>query len=334
MILEATTENIGYCAHLLENDDIIGIPTETVYGLGGNAFSESSVRKIFQTKGRPLIDPLIVHCKDLETILSITVPNQHLKLLSNAFWPGPLTLIIPKNQKVPDLVTAGLPSVAVRIPQHPVFLHLLKIVDFPLAAPSANPFGYVSPTTARHVQNTLGNKIKAILDGGASNIGLESTILDLRNPQKPMILRPGPITAIQIEKVLELSVATSKIGKKNKDGTAQSSPGQLTKHYSPKTSVGLLKNGSVQSANVLSQFDDSTALICNQKPGWYVNQPRIYWLSETGSLDEIARNFFNLLQKLDDKKFKQIYIEVAPSEGIGLAINDRLTRAAAQSEKR
>ncbi len=331
MILKATPANIDYCVRLLKNDDIIGIPTETVYGLGGNALKEKSVRRIFQTKGRPLIDPLIVHCKDLESTDSIAVSNQRFRTLAEAFWPGPLTLIVPKKKRVPDIVTAGLDSVAIRVPRHPVFLSLLEKIDFPLAVPSANPFGYVSPTLAEHVQRTLGKKIKAILDGGPCEVGLESTILDLRNPEKPVLLRQGPITASQISKCLDCMVVAG-TNKKNDDQSAQSAPGQLTRHYSPKTKVDLLENGSVQKENsTVFHIDSSTALVCNQKPEWYVNQSNIYWLSETGNADEMARNLFALIQKLDGQQLQKIYVEKAPSEKLGLAINDRLERAAAKS---
>ena len=331
MILEATPENIDYCVCLLKDDEVIGVPTETVYGLAGNALREDSVRKIFQVKGRPLIDPLIVHCKDMEAAESISVANDHFRSLARAFWPGPLTLVVRKDKRIPDMVTAGLDSVAIRMPRHTVFHSLLKKLDFPLAAPSANPFGYVSPTSAEHVQRTLGSKIQAILDGGSCKIGLESTIVDLRNSENPVILRQGPIAASQISQCLNCTVTVGLEGK-GEDHTAQSAPGQLTRHYSPKATVELLENGSTQQRDsVVSQFSQSMALVCNQKPEWYVNQSTVYWLSETGNVDEMARNLFDLIQKLDRQDLQTIYIEKAPPEGIGLAINDRLERAAAQS---
>ena len=331
MILKATHDTIDHCARLLQQDEIIAVPTETVYGLAGNALVENSVRKIFQVKGRPLIDPLIVHCKNLEAVESIAMANDPFYKLANAFWPGPLTLVVPKDKRIPDLVTAGLTSVAVRIPRHPIFRSLLETIDFPLAAPSANPFGYVSPTLAEHVQRTLGNKIKAIIDGGPCQIGLESTILDLRNPKAPAILRHGPITASQISDCLGLPVKTKLIGK-SVDNAAQSAPGQLTRHYSPGTNVELLEQGCTQHENhIISRLDNTTALICNRKPDWYTDQANIYWLSETGNSDEMACNLFNLLQKLDRQSFQKIYIERVLPEGIGLAINDRLERAAAKS---
>lgn len=331
MILEATSDNIDYCAGLLQQNEIIGMPTETVYGLAGNALEENSVRKIFQVKGRPLIDPLIVHCLHLKAVELIAVPNDLVHNLAKAFWPGPLTMIIPKNKSIPDMVTAGLNSVAVRVPRHPIFRSVLERIDFPLAAPSANPFGYVSPTLAEHVQRTLGNKIKVILDGGPCKIGLESTIVDLRDPKIPVILRHGPISSSQISNCLGFPVRTATTGKS--DGkTAQSAPGQLTRHYSPKAKVDLLEHGSTQHENpIVPSLNNATALVCNKKPDWYTDQPNIYWLSETGNPDEIAHNLFNLIQKLDSQQFQKIGIERVQTEGIGSAINDRLERAAAKS---
>ena len=216
------------------------------------------------------------------------------------------------------------------MPQHPVFRRVLESVDFPLAAPSANPFGYVSPTLAEHVERTLGSKIKAILDGGPCTIGLESTIVDLRNPKEPFILRHGPVSRLQISNCLGFPVATGLAEKRN-DQTAQSAPGQLSKHYSPKTNIDLLEHGSASSeGSVTSLLNNRTALVCNRKPSWYRGQLNVYWLSETGDLDEMARNFFKLIQKLDEQQLKKIYIEKAPAKALGMAINDRLERAAAK----
>ena len=331
MILEATSDNIDHCASLLQSGEIVGIPTETVYGLAGNALRESSVRKIFQVKSRPFTDPLIVHCSHLKAVESIAFCNDSVYRLAEAFWPGPLTLILAKDKKIPDIVTAGLNSVAVRVPQHPVFRSVLEKIDFPLAAPSANPFGYVSPTLAEHVQQTLGSKVNAILDGGPCRVGLESTILDLRNLKVPVVLRHGPITCSQISNCLGLSVKTV-VTEKSDEKIAQSAPGQLTKHYSPKASVYLIEHGSTRYENpIVLRSDNTEALVCNQKPEWYEGQQNIYWLSKTGDPDEIAHNLFDLVQKLDRQQFSKIFIERVPSQSIGLAINDRMERAAANS---
>lgn len=327
-VLEATAANLAHCAELLRGDEVVGMPTETVYGLAGNALNASSVRKIFAVKGRPLIDPLIVHFSDLAAAEAHIETNDSVRQLAAAFWPGPLTMVVPKQASIPDLVTAGLPSVAIRVPQHPVFRAVLKRLDFPLAAPSANPFGYVSPTRACHVAHTLGSRIQAVLDGGPCDFGLESTIIDLRNPQVPVILRHGPVTAAQLNKILQVDVS-SHHGVAD-DSAPQSAPGLLTKHYSPTARVTLLPHGETLTADAAPE--SVIALVCNQKPTWHTGQANIFWLSETGELNEIAHNLFELIQRLDQQGYQQICIEQATEAGLGQAINDRLRRAAAKLE--
>ena len=325
-VLEANTANLDHCADLLRSEEVVGMPTETVYGLAGNALNETSVRKIFDVKGRPLIDPLIVHFGNIEEAEAHIVSNDSVRRLADAFWPGPLTMVVPKKASIPDLVTAGLPSVAIRVPQHPIFREVLKRLDFPLAAPSANPFGYVSPTLASHVAHTLGSRIHAVLDGGPCDFGLESTIIDLRDPEAPVVLRHGPITEAQITEILGVQV-TSHVGGAN-DDAAQSAPGLLTKHYSPEARVTLLPHGTATTEAPAA----TTALVCNQKPIWHTDQANIFWLSAAGDLGEIAHNLFELIQRLDQQGYQQLQIELAPEAGLGQAINDRLRRAAAKLE--
>ena len=329
-ILTANAANIDLCSRLLQNGKIVAIPTETVYGLAGNALSESSVSEIFSIKGRPLIDPLIVHFSSIKSAEAHIEPNDYVYRLAEAFWPGPLTLVIPKKRSIPDIVTAGLSSVAIRVPQHSVFRKILDRVDFPLAAPSANPFSYVSPTLADHVEQTLGDKIEAILDGGPCEYGLESTIVDLRNPKLPAILRPGPISLEQISEVLGASLSTSV--KTPCDDAPQSAPGRLTKHYSPHAKIVLHEHGTFQKTHMdVYPLPEKTAIICSQKPGWYTNHPNTFWFSETGYLKTIASNLFQLIQHLDRLGFEEIRIETVSEEGLGAAINDRLRRAAGKS---
>jgi len=324
-ILEASIANYDHCADLLRADEVIGMPTETVYGLAGNALNESSVRKIFDVKGRPLIDPLIFHFSDIDSAEAHIAVNQSVQKLAAAFWPGPLTMVVPKRATIPDLVTAGLSSVAIRVPQHPVFRAILKRLDFPLAAPSANPFGYVSPTLASHVAHTLGNRIEAVLDGGPCDFGLESTIIDLRAAEAPVILRHGPITEDQISKALGIPLSNH-IKTTGDDTSAQTAPGMLTQHYSPSATVTLLDHGTINS----NLADKASALICNQRPEWYSQQRNVFWLSESGNLNEIAHNLFELIQRLDQQNYKHLWIELTLESGIGQAINDRLRRAAAK----
>jgi L-threonylcarbamoyladenylate synthase len=317
-ILQASAENIDLCADLLRNEAVIGVPAETVYGLAGNALKEESVRKIFEVKGRPLIDPLIVHFSSIEQAEAHVEFNDRARSLATRFWPGALTLVLPKKDTISDLVTAGLPSVAVRIPRHPIFRSLLERLDFPLAAPSANPFGYVSPTLAEHVAATLGDRILAILDGGACEHGVESTIVDLRNPDAPMILRPGPLSAEQLGMQ---DVEVERVSNKS----AQPAPGMLTQHYSPHTPITLFRHGERPS-----YIKNSEAVLYNTKPAADELSENTFWLSESGELVEIAHNLFMLIQKLDMRSYAQLHVEHAEDVDIGIAVNDRLSRAAAK----
>ncbi|MDR1010719.1 MAG: threonylcarbamoyl-AMP synthase, partial [Opitutaceae bacterium] len=274
-IYRGTPRNIALLARALQRGELVAVPTETVYGLAGNALSTDACAAIFRAKGRPANDPLIVHVYDLAQLDRLAHRNPAVEKLARAFWPGPLTLVLPKKDVVPDSATSGLPSVAIRMPAHPVFRALLKKCGLPLVAPSANPFGYISPTCAGHVRDGLRGKIRHILDGGDCAIGLESTIVDLRDPRRPAILRPGKIGAGEIARVLRVSVdadvgANANVGvsvgvgagvdvgagvrggagvvaqKKHRAGgvlaggvRAALAPGMLTKHYSPRTPVVL-----------------------------------------------------------------------------------------------
>jgi L-threonylcarbamoyladenylate synthase len=322
-IYQPTEGNLDTCAQLLRDGEVVGMPTETVYGLAGNALSEDSARKIFRVKGRPLIDPLIVHFADADAATAHIQRNTAVETLAAKFWPGPLTMVVNKQASIPDIVTAGLPSVAIRVPQHPVFRAVLQRLDFPLAAPSANPFGYVSPTLAEHVQNTLGTRIPAVLDGGACTFGLESTIVDLRDPKQPAILRHGPITQEALSETLGCAVADRTLG--SGDDKAQAAPGQLMQHYSPRAKVQLIAHGETFSARPSSS---SVAIIYNSQPD--NTAAHTYWLSEDGNADTIAHNLFELIQRLDQQGYTELHIELSAETGIGKAINDRLRRAAAK----
>ena len=318
-ILPPTADNLRLCANHLCGGEVLGVPTETVYGLAGNALCESAVRKIFEVKGRPFIDPLIVHFSSAEKAAEHVEFNDRARELAAQFWPGALTLVLPKKPSIPDIVTAGLPSVAVRVPGHPVFRALLEEIDFPLAAPSANPFGYVSPTLAAHVQGTLGERIPAVLDGGACEHGVESTIVDLRNPAAPKILRPGPISA----EALGIQTVDTPQGA---DGdSAQAAPGMLTQHYSPNATITLFEHGAEPQG-----AEAGDAILYTTKPQGQSLGAGTYWLSESGDPKEVAHNLFMLIQKLDSADYAHLHVERARDEGIGIAVNDRLSRAAAK----
>jgi L-threonylcarbamoyladenylate synthase len=319
-----TPRNLKFLARKLQRGELVAVPSETVYGLAGNALDAMACRKIFTAKGRPSRDPLIVHIHSLKQLEQVAVPNAAALQLAQAFWPGPLTLILPKRAIVPDAVTAGLPSVAVRMPSHPLLRKLLRICQIPLAAPSANPFGYVSPTNADHVRDGLGLKIDYILDGGAAKIGIESTIVDLRQPGHPVLLRPGAITQTALQRVLKRRVFEKPAG--SAPNGPQLAPGLLLRHYSPKTPVRLHKKLTLSQ---LVRETAAEAWLFIKKPGG--NLPKnVFWLDEHGHLPSVAHRLFASLRKLDAAGFEQINVELAPGRGLAQAINDRLRRAAAK----
>ena len=230
-------QTITIAAERLRAGDIVAFPTETVYGLGANALDEKAVAKVFAAKNRPSFDPLIVHVANTEAVSKyVKAIDERTQQLMGKFWPGPLTLVFPKHAVIPDIVTAGMETVAIRMPSHPIALSLLQTVDFPIAAPSANPFGYVSPTTATHVQDTLGDVIDLIVDGGPCAVGVESTVCALTEEQA-ILLRPGGITLEQIES----AIGPVKIGEPTQ--ADKRSPGTLLSHYAPRAPVQLLGPG-------------------------------------------------------------------------------------------
>ncbi|GAB4246034.1 MAG: L-threonylcarbamoyladenylate synthase [Ekhidna sp.] len=309
--------DIEKAEQLLRADGVIGIPTETVYGLAGNALNEEAILKIYQVKNRPKFDPLIAHTDSLEKIrvLVKSVPSTALAL-SEKFWPGPLTLLLDKKPYVPDLLTSGHPRLAVRIPHHTVTLELLSRLDFPLAAPSANPFGYVSPTTAEHVKKQLGDKIDYVLDGGACAVGLESTIVGFED-EKPIIYRLGGIPVELIEK--EIGSVEVKINV----SSDPSAPGMLKSHYSPGRKILL---GDIRE-NLKGRDISRVGVISFQKH-YDVPSNQLFVLSPGGNLAEAARNIFAALRHMDQDGIEEILSEYVPDEGLGRAINDRLRRAA------
>ena len=320
-----TPRIIARLARKLAAGDVVAVPTETVYGLAANAFDADACAKIFRAKGRPRHDPLIVHLYSWRELSQVCQPSDAALKLARHFWPGPLTLVLPKQTRVPAIVTAGRPTVAVRVPSHPVFRQLLKQAGLPLAAPSANPFGYVSPTTAAHVRESLGRKIRHILDGGPSQIGVESTIVDLRHPEKPVLLRPGAITAEQIAAVLGRAVASRKQrgGDSKKSGRGELAPGLLARHYSPRTPVEL-------HAVLPAKRSAQEAYVHLRRPVRAAAAANVFWFHVRAGLPGVASNLFATLRELDTRGFRKLHVQLAPEEGLGVAINDRLRRAAAK----
>ena len=323
-IHRGTLANLRRLARVLRRGGLVAVPTETVYGLAANALNAQACRRIFRAKRRPANDPLIVHVADLRMLEQVAESNDAVARLARAFWPGPLTLILARKAVVPPVVTAGLPSVAVRMPAHPLLRRLLRICGLPLAAPSANPFGYVSPTTAAHVQEGLGRTIAHILDGGPCRHGLESTIVDIRDPLRPVLLRPGVITAAQLGRVLGVPVRT--VTRRRAARTPALAPGQLARHYSPRRP--LITHRRITAAMVARAGTDE-AWLCFRKPRWAGGAKNIFWLSAAGDLRQAGRRLFALVRRLDRGGWKRLHAELAPSAGPGAAINDRLCRAAA-----
>ncbi len=324
-IFRGTPRNLEMLARRLQAGDVVAVPTETVYGLAGNALDPAACAKIFAAKGRPADDPLIVHVHSLAQLPSICRPHPAALALAQRFWPGPLTLVLPKTEAVPGIVTAGRDSVAVRMPRHPLFRRLLQRCGLPLAAPSANPFGYISPTTADHVRDGLGRRIGCILDGGPCAIGLESTIVDLRDPRRPAVLRPGAISAAALARVLGRPVATP-VASTGDDQGPQLAPGLLARHYSPRTPVVLHARLLLSEA---AASGPDQAWVFQRRPRGRLPQ-NVHWLDPRGSLPGAARRLFGLLRRLDAQRLRRIHVELAAGGDLADAINDRLRRAAAR----
>jgi L-threonylcarbamoyladenylate synthase len=301
----------------LRAGDVVAMPTETVYGLAGDGFNPTALARIFEIKHRPLYDPLILHFTETDAAFDVTrdVPEQARKLAAQ-FWPGPLTLVLPKRDTVPDLATSGLPKVAVRVPAHPVAQALLRAFGGPLAAPSANRFGRISPTDAAAVHAELGDAVPLILDGGPCAVGLESTVLDVSDGTITL-LRAGGISVEEIERAAGMPVARA-----TPVDETPVAPGQLKHHYAPRKSLKLLDSGDAvpfKSGAGLLAFGALT------EKGFSAMEN----LSPSGDLREAAANFFRALRALDDNPLVEaIYAAPVPHHGLGLAINERLERAA------
>jgi len=321
-----TPRNLALLARRLRAGGLVAVPTETVYGLAGDATRASACRRIFAAKGRPFSDPLIVHIASLGDLRRVALPNPAALRLARLFWPGPLTLVLPKAAAVPDEATAGLPSVAVRMPAHPLLRRLIRLAGVPLAAPSANPFGYVSPTTAAHVRESLGSRIGHILDGGPCRIGLESTIVDLRDPRRPALLRPGAITRSAIAAALGAPVARSR--KSRAGGGGLIAPGRLPRHYSPRTRVVLHARLTLRAAE--RGPADEAWLFVSRPRGLGPARRNVFWLDARGDLRRAARRLFAALRELDDGRFRRIHAERPAGGGLAEALGDRLARASSR----
>ncbi len=312
-LVPATEEAIERAAHLIRAGELVAFPTETVYGLGGDATSEAAVARIFAAKGRPRFNPLIVHVAGLAEAEALAVFDQRARIAARRFWPGPLSLVLPRRAEcgLSLLASAGLDTVALRAPAHAIAQALLRSAGRPIAAPSANRSGRVSPTTAAHVAAELGDSVALILDGGACPVGIESTVLDLTGPT-PMLLRPGGVT---LERLTEIfgQIEASALGE-----TAPRAPGRLPSHYAPGLPVRL-DAVNARPGEALLAFGPEAP------PGF----AKVLWLSRSGDLAEAAANLFAMLRRPDRPDFTGIAVMPIPEVGLGRAINDRLRRAAA-----
>ncbi len=318
-ILDATDTHIALAAQRLHEGALVAFPTETVYGLGANACDNSAVAKIYAAKNRPQFNPLISHYASADAVFDDiayeqTEGNETAQILAHHFWPGPMTLVLerPAKCRISQLASAGLSSVAVRVPNHPVALKLLSQCPFPVVAPSANPSGKISPSCAEHVEAAMSDRLEIILDGGWCNAGLESTVIDCRDPDNIMMLRPGPVTKSDIEQVLARPVILPQ-----SDSDAPVSPGQLASHYAPNAAVALEVTTPPSGAVYISFGIANT------------DNPLHLSLSEAGDLEEAAANLFRCLHQADALGCNLIAVSPIPQTGLGRAINDRLRRAAA-----
>lgn len=314
-----TGNNVDRAARTILEGGLVAIPTETVYGLAANAMNEKAVLSIFEAKQRPFFDPLIIHVHSIEALSNYaTLSDNRLLLLAKKFWPGPLTLLLPKKDLIPALVTSGLDRVAVRVPNHQLTLDLLAKLNLPLAAPSANPFGYVSPTTAQHVEKQLGHKVDYILDGGPSNVGLESTIVGVEEGTV-CVYRLGGLSIEEIEQLV------GKIELRINNSSDPKAPGQLKNHYAPRKPllVGDLKTLS-------NTYKEKKLAVIYFGKRELAAGIKAFDLSPGRNLKEAALNLFRYLREADDSDAEIVLCEALPDEGLGRAINDRLRRASVQ----
>ncbi len=328
-VLDKTQVNTA--AEILKKGGVVGIPTETVYGLAADALNGEAVAKIFRAKGRPMDNPLIVHIADfgdIERFRLVKEIPESAKKLAKAFWPGPLTMIMKRTEVIPREVSAGLDTVAVRFPAHPLAQEIIRAADTPLAAPSANLSGSPSPTTARHVLNDMDGKIDAVLDGGMSEVGVESTVITLA-ADVPRVLRPGGITVEQLREVLGEVEVDDAVLHQLKEGVTAASPGMKYKHYAPKANVLLLKGSDEQYISYVNAHagDDVCALCCDED----LLLLRVKTLSLGRRTDYLtqAHHLFDCLRRIDENPtVHTVYSRLPSTEGVGLAVYNRLIRAA------
>lgn len=321
--------SVKKAAELIQAGEVVAFPTETVYGLGGNGLDPAAVKRIFAAKERPNDNPLILHIADWADARPLCHVSDAAHTLAQAFWPGPLTMLLPKKPVVPDAATAGLPSVALRLPSHPAALALIRAAGCPIAAPSANRSGKPSPTTAAHVFHDMQGRIPMILDGGECEVGVESTVLDMTG-EAPTILRPGRVTAEQVAMVLgECRVADS-VMRPLLENEAAPSPGMRHRHYAPQGKMTLVKGepGKV-AAYIRNAYDAEDTACILAFEDHIVSYPGRVVKSMGKSAEDAAHRLFYILRELDESGCPRIFAETLPENGLGLAVMNRMARAAA-----
>ena len=350
--LNFSIEQIQEAIDLIRNDEIVAFPTETVYGLGGSAFSETAVRKIYEAKGRPSDNPMIVHISDLEMLSSIVknIP-ENIRKLCERFWPGPLTILFEKSEKIPDIVTAGLNTVAVRMPSNPIALTLIKKLGIPIAAPSANLSTRPSPTEAKHVINDLQGKIPLIIDGGSCNVGVESTVIDVHRGHS-VILRPGGVNLEDLKPYLPMIEVFNNKNNKFSNDFKPPTPGLKYRHYSPKAEIVLIEGSKefleekIVSLYFKYRLQRKLIGILHthkniQIPSEILNDPKCKMIylglkdsdidsDDSINADKIAEGLFSTLRAVDNQKIELVIVEGISDKNIGLAIMNRLRKAASK----
>ena len=334
LLLSPTEENLALAARALREGQLVGMPTETVYGLGANALNEEAVRAIFAAKGRPADNPLIVHVPSIEAAEPLCHIDDRARRVMDHFCPGPLTLLLPKKPLIPQVVNAGLPSVAIRIPSHPVARKLLELSGVPVAAPSANTSGKPSPTTAQHVMDDLSGKLHSIVDGGSCEVGLESTVIDMTR-EVPTVLRPGGITPDMLLSVLDEVAVAESVLRPLKEGEKALSPGMLYKHYAPKGTLTLVKGEPAKVQSLMKKLYDAAKqdgksvqlfAFAEHLPAY--EGCNVKCIGSLAEPETIARQLFAVLRQADAEDIDVLYSEVVAAEGVGLAVMNRLSRAA------
>ena len=325
--------SIERAAKLIQTGALVAFPTETVYGLGANGLDGEAVLRIFEAKGRPADNPLILHVSHLDDILPLIdgpLPDNARKL-ADAFWPGPLTMVLPRSQRVPDAVTAGLHTVAVRMPSHPAALKLIEMAGVPVAAPSANRSGRPSPTRAEHVLEDMDGRIDMVLDGGPCRVGLESTVVDMTG-ELPRVLRPGGVTPEMIEQALGAVRVDESAMRPLMEGETARSPGMKYRHYAPKGRLTIVRGGKDEVARAIAEMYDEAsgrgekcAILASSADRYGARRTRT--LGETP--EEAAAALFQALREMDGEGIQRIFAEAVDTAGVGLAVMNRLGRAAA-----